>query len=163
MANRTKRTPEKRRRILDAISQGLTIAEAARAAGMVRNTIAEWRRDDAEFSAAFEAAYADGTDVWEQEGRRRAWDGDTALFIFLLKARDPQRFNRKMLAIGGDVDNPLIVHQGTDGDVVHFYMPPNGRDVPEPDELPATIEGTVEDTDTDVADEDKPRWRRGTY
>lgn len=102
MANRTKRTPGKRQIILDAISQGLTIAEAAHAAGMVRNTIAEWRRDDVEFAAAFEQAYADGTDAWEAKGRQRAWDGDTSLYIFLMKSRDPHRFNRRMIGIGQD-------------------------------------------------------------
>jgi hypothetical protein len=155
MANRTKRTPEKRRRVLDAISQGLTIAEAARAAGMARNTVSEWRADDPVFAREFEEAYAAGTDVWEQEARRRAFDQSDVLLIFMLKARDPARFNRKTLAIGGDSDNPLnVTHHGPPEEVVHFYMPSNGRDQPEEDEAdeqqptgPVTIEGKVEGED----------------
>ena len=147
MANRTKRTAEKRRIILDTIAQGLTVAEAARAAGVGRRLVFEWRKDDPEFARDYEEAYETGTDAWEAEGRRRAFTDDTALFIFLMKARDPQRFNRKMIAVGGDLDKPLVVHRtGGPDEVVHFFMPPNGRDRPEEveDESPPTIEGEAE-------------------
>src|SRR5208283_3439017 len=80
VANRTKRTPKKRQVILEAIASGQTVAEAARAAG---------------------------TDCYEAEARRSAFTESDALLIFLLKSRDPQRFARKLAAVGGDVDNPL--------------------------------------------------------
>src|SRR5271166_5231586 len=69
VANRTKRTPKKRQVILEAIASGQTVAEAARAAGMARNTIAEWRAADPDFARAFEDSYAAGTDCYEAEAR----------------------------------------------------------------------------------------------
>jgi hypothetical protein len=72
------------------MAQGLTMAESARAAGISRNAVFEWRRDDPAFAAEFEQAYAEGTDVWEAEGRRRAFTESDTLFIFLMKARDPE-------------------------------------------------------------------------
>jgi hypothetical protein len=55
------------------------------------------------------------------------------------------RFARKLVEVAGDANNPLVVsHTGTNPDeVVHFYLPPNGRDQPEDIEAdePAAIEG----------------------
>jgi hypothetical protein len=93
------------------IAAGLTIAEAARAAGMARNTVAEWRANDPVFAREFEQAYQAGTDVFEAEARKRALIESDALLIFLLKARDPQRFARKLVSVGGDLDNPLSIHR----------------------------------------------------
>jgi hypothetical protein len=142
---RTIRTPGKKRIILETMAQGLTMTESARAAGISRNAVFEWRRDDPAFAAEFEQAYAEGTDVWEAEGRRRAFTESDTLFIFLMKARDPERFNRRMLAIGGDPNAPPIAVDVDER--VHFYMPSNGRDHPEELEAdePPTIEGTAKD------------------
>ena len=83
--------------------------------------------------------------MWEQEGRRRAFTESYALFIFLMKARDPARFNRKMIAVGGDASiGPIGIAVD---ERVHFFMPSNGRDRPEEleeDEAP-TIEGDVDE------------------
>lgn len=57
-----------------------------------------------------------------------------------------------MIAIGGDLDNPLAVtHSGGIGDNVHFFMPSNERDQPELEDddeqstAAITIEGKAED------------------
>jgi hypothetical protein len=88
---------------------------------------------------------------WEAEGRRRPFTESDALFIFLMKARDPARFNRKMLTVAGDINNPLLVHQtGNPDERVHSSMPSNGRDQPEEleeDEQPPTIEGEGDETE----------------
>lgn len=153
MSNRTKRTPKKRQIILDAISRGLTIAEAAQAAGMGRRTVSEWRTDDAEFAREFENAYDAGTDCYEAEARKRAFDQSDALLIFLLKQRDPKRFNQKTLMVAGDPDNPLTVTHHDDDQRVFFFMPSNGRDQPEQVEADEPmIEGTVTDDATDNKD-----------
>ena len=57
MRGRTNRTPGKRRIVLDAIGNGLTIAEAAQAAGMSRRSVFEWKAEDREFAADFAQAY----------------------------------------------------------------------------------------------------------
>ena len=109
MANRTRRTTEKRQAVLDVISAGGTIAEAAKHAGMVRNTIAEWRKDDPAFDRDFEQAYQSGTDRHIAEARKRAFDQSDALLNFLLKSRDPKQFNQRMqIAVGGDPDAPPV-------------------------------------------------------
>jgi hypothetical protein len=76
----------------------------------------------------------------------RAFTESDALLIFLLKARDPQRFARKLIAVGGDGMSPISIEVD---ERVHFFMPSNGRDRPEAlegDESP-TIEGTPSEDD----------------
>ena len=66
--------------------------------------------------------------------RKRAFTEFDTLLIFLFKSRDPQRFARKLVAIGGDESAPPI---SVDTDQrVFFFMPPNHRDEPEPSEPP---------------------------
>jgi hypothetical protein len=79
-----------------------------------------WRADRSKPGSATppgEAAYAAGTDVFEAEARKRAFAESDALLIFLLKTRDPQRFNQKqVVAVGGDENAPpiaLAAAQGT--------------------------------------------------
>jgi hypothetical protein len=132
---RSIRTPKRRAAILDAMAHGLTMGEAAAIAGVNRCSIWEWRRDDPEFHADFEAAYEAGTDRFERVARERAFTESDALLIFLLKSRDPQRFNRRMLAIGGDESAPPIGvdhthHMGRPmipEPVRQIIMPDNGR------------------------------------
>ena len=107
-ALRTVRTPRKRALVLDAIAKGLTAAEAAHAAGMGRRALFQWKSDDAEFAADYAAAYEAGTDCFEAEARKRAFRESDTMLIFLLKSRDPHRFNRKMLGFGGDENSPPI-------------------------------------------------------
>ena len=77
----------------------------------------------------FEAAYSAGTDVYEEEARRRAFGESDALLIFLLKSRNPERFNRIMIAIGGDPDAPAIAmdHTHSTAETVRLRLPDNGR------------------------------------
>lgn len=59
----SKRTPENRAAILLALIHGNTLAVAASAGGMSRDTLNEWRKADADFSDALETA--------EHEAQRR--------------------------------------------------------------------------------------------
>jgi hypothetical protein len=78
MANRlvgkvwTIRTPAKRAALLAAMAKGLTTLEAAKAAGVSRQSLHEWRQADPEFDAAFQAAYDAGTDIWIKENVARS-------------------------------------------------------------------------------------------
>ena len=95
--------------MLDAISRGLTIVEAAAEAGIGRRTLYEWKAEDEGFRRDLEEAYADGADVYEAEARRRAFAESDALLIFLLKCRDPEKFNQKQqVSLSGDPDAPPI-------------------------------------------------------
>lgn len=112
---RTIRTAKKRSIVLDAIADGLTVAEAAARAGISRRAVFDWRSADAEFARDYETAFEAGTDTYEAEARRRAFNGSDALLIFALKCRDPHRFNRRMIAIGGDPDAPPVTTVAVSG------------------------------------------------
>jgi hypothetical protein len=149
---RTIRTPGKRRRVLEALAKGWTADEAARKAGMSRRALFQWRADDSEFRCDYEAAYASGTDCLEAIARRRAVAESDTLLIFLLKTRDPDRFNRKQVqvAIGGDPEAPPIdvEHHVASGQVT-IQLPYNYRDKLDPGVVvqfapPPEIEGEAE-------------------
>ena len=52
MRGRSNRTAKKRKILLDEISQGKTVAEAAAAASMSRRSVFDWKADDREFADA---------------------------------------------------------------------------------------------------------------
>jgi hypothetical protein len=89
----------------------------------------EWKASDEEFRRDFDAAYDSGTDVLESIARKRAIDGSDALMIFMLKTRDPARFNRKMLTISGDPDLPPVTVAAAQSQPVSpvCILPDNGR------------------------------------
>jgi transposase len=60
---------------LDTLRAGLTITEAAKAAGVLRRTVYRWRDADEDFATEWDEAYDEGTDAFEAEARRRAVDG----------------------------------------------------------------------------------------
>jgi hypothetical protein len=172
MANRSKRTPRKRQIVLDAIAAGLTIEEAAHNAGIGRMTLYEWRAEDDSFRQDFEAAYRAGTDVFEAEARRRAFAESDVLLIFLLKCRDPARFNQKQIvAVGGDENAPPIgIAAQTQPPGVQIYLPANQREplptVPLPRctidvEIEATAELSSDETITNQVDDGCQKVRVG--
>ena len=61
-------------KVLAAISMGLSATAGALHAGVLRGAY-KWRTGDPEFAAAWEKAYQAGTDVFEDEARRRAVEG----------------------------------------------------------------------------------------
>ncbi len=130
--------------MLAAIADGLTVTEAAARAGISRRSVFDWREADPEFAKDFEAAYAAGTDTLEAEARRRGFAGSDVLLIFLLKQRDPRRFNQKMLTVVGDPANPIAVdhaHHDAPSVVRAYRIPHNNRDGD------VGIEGEAEDED----------------
>jgi hypothetical protein len=81
---------------------------------------------DPDFHRAFEDAYDSGTDCLEAIARRRAVTESDALLIFLLKTRDPARFNRKQVrvTVGGDPDGvPIGVEAQMGGAVIILPEP----------------------------------------
>jgi hypothetical protein len=145
---RTIRTPKTRAAILRALEQGWSVQGATRQAGIGYRSYYDWRDDDPQFRAEADAAIEAATDHLEDVARNRAIQHSDLQLIFLLRSRRPHIYNRKQaIAIGGDLDNPLVVHQTGSGETVHFYMPPNGRDQPEEIEADEslTLEGEAED------------------
>lgn len=119
------RTPEKQARFLDALASYGNVTQAAKACGMPRRTLYDWRRDDAAFAEAWEAASAVGADALEDEARRRAFKGtlkpvfqggekvgaireySDTLLIFLLKGAKPQKY-REHVTVRGHVEHSVI-------------------------------------------------------
>ncbi len=97
-------------RFLAALDEGLSVASAAKTAGINRSWLYRLRARDATFDAAWHDACEAGTDRLEDEARRRAVEGvekpvfrggeivghvrdySDAMLIFLLKARRPEIF-----------------------------------------------------------------------
>jgi hypothetical protein len=116
---RTIRTPEKRRILLEGVASGLSVTSAARRAGIrSRNAIYQWKKADPTFADELEGAYEHGTDTLVDVALRRALMPDPrhdALLMFLLRSRDPRRFNPKQVdvRITGDPNRPVTVsHDG---------------------------------------------------
>jgi hypothetical protein len=95
---------------LDLLSQGHTLAQVRMALGINRVTVYRWRQDDQAFATAYSEAMEAGTDLIEQEARRRAVEGydrpvfqrgelvglervySDALLMLLLRGRRPEIF-----------------------------------------------------------------------
>lgn len=123
---RTIRTPQNKAKILDAMTKGHSMTKAAKIAGVGRNALHEWKRDDEEFRHEVQAAFAAGTDTLADEARKRAFAGSDALLIFLLKSRDPATYNRRMLE--GVVTHVDAGAQPQPDRPYVVVLPSNGRD-----------------------------------
>lgn len=111
MANRTKRTPEKESAFLWSLASGESVRGACEYAGLGRQTVYEWRAEDEEFKAAWEAAVQSGTGVLEDIALERAKDKSDTLLIFLLKSRRPDIYAERKV-VTGDVKH---THSGQVG------------------------------------------------
>jgi hypothetical protein len=154
MRRRTIRTAKKRALVLAAITRGLNHGEAARAAGIGRRSLFEWKAADPEFAAAVDDAYATVTDKLADYAMQRALSSDginhDTLLIFMLKARDPARFNRKQVEarVAGDQSNPITVeHRNTPPPNVRLVIVPSDCD--EDSLVAAAIGGDQDDAAAD--------------
>ncbi len=75
VVDRTKRTPEREIEFLKALATGASVYKAAVAAGVGRRTVYEWREGDDEFATLWDEAVECGTDLFEDEAKRRGVDG----------------------------------------------------------------------------------------
>ena len=119
---------------LDALAGGDSVTGACLAAGLRRRTAYQWRADDPDFATAWEEAIEAGTDLLEDEARRRAVEGvehplmyqgrqvatvrkhSDALLMFLLKARRPEVFRER-----------VDMRQGVDTELAQLMKEIDGR------------------------------------
>jgi hypothetical protein len=91
-------------------------------AGCGRPTVYFWREDDAEFRKAWDDAYAAGSDLIEDEARRRAvdgWDESTPwgsvhkysdrLLERLLKGRKPELYGEQVSVVNQSEPMEIII------------------------------------------------------
>lgn len=60
---------------LERLAQGLSVTGAAAGSSFCRDRFYVWRKEDVDFSTAWDSAVEAGTDVLEDEARRRAYEG----------------------------------------------------------------------------------------
>ena len=88
------------RKVLGAVSVGLSLTRAATLAGVAMPTVQRWRRDaDTSFRDALEDARERGTQYLEDAALERATDYERpsdALLMFLLKARRPEVYRERL-------------------------------------------------------------------
>jgi hypothetical protein len=99
-----RRTPEAERKFLDALSDGKSIAAAARAAIVGRRTAYDWRDRDPAFAARWDEAFDEGTDKLEDLALKGAEQGSERLLLALLKARRPERYQRMQIEHSGSLE-----------------------------------------------------------
>lgn len=130
-------TPEKRARFLELLTEGRTVTASAEEVCVSRSRLYQLRREDADFSVAWDEAAQMGADVLEDEARRRAVEGtlrykfdkhgdalvhpetgqpyiereySDTLLIFLLKAARPDKYReRAKIEHVGANDGPIQV------------------------------------------------------
>lgn len=132
---RTERTAKRKASFLDALRLRGNVSDAATAAGIRRQLAYDWRKDDAEFAAAWEEALDEAADTMEREAFRRAVDGveepvyhqgvevgavrkySDTLLIFLLKATRPEKYReRSDTRVSGAAGGPLTIRVVRDAD-----------------------------------------------
>ena len=127
-------TQAERDKFLDGLRDGATVKDAAAEVGRPRSTFYALRQTDQAFRDQWQEAFDEGTDVLEAEARRRAVEGviysehydkdgnlvsrvtrySDTLLIFLLKSRDPARFNR--FEVTGAEGGPVHVEVSVEPD-----------------------------------------------
>lgn len=126
MANRTKFTTEKREIFLDALSQGSSVTFAARLVGISRRAAYNARDKSKKFREEWDFAVEEGTDLLEDEAKRRAYEGvdhpvtyqgvitttykeySDTLLMFLLKGRRPEKY-RERHEVTGEGGGPVPI------------------------------------------------------
>lgn len=114
MANRTKRTPLRVEKFLSKLEEAANVTESAKAAGIGRTAVYEWRKQDSDFAAAWDEAEQKAVDRLEREAIRRACEGiDEPVFYqgeqvatirkysdrlleFLLKGNRPEKYKDRV-------------------------------------------------------------------
>jgi hypothetical protein len=76
-----KRTVKRLARFLQRLEKGFSVTDAARAAGFSRAIAYRWREDDPGFATQWDQASEAGSDLLEDEVRRRAKDGVRRLIL----------------------------------------------------------------------------------
>jgi len=90
----TKRTPEARAKILEAIRLGSTYELAANYAGMSYQTFNEWVKDDLEFSDAVKEAEGEAALKWLKKIESAANQGNWFAAAWKLERRYPNQYGK---------------------------------------------------------------------
>lgn len=124
----SKLTPKKRAEFLDYLRDGWSITASAGKISVSRQAVYALKLADDEFAKEWQDAYESGTDVYEDEAKRRAIEGtekpvfyqgeivghireySDTLLIVALKARRPEKYRDNIKQeIGGVEGGPIVL------------------------------------------------------
>lgn len=122
---RHKRSPEAEEIIITFLKKGYSLGYSADQAGVSRRSLFDWRKDDPEFGARVDEAIDMGTDLYEDEMRRRALEGvertifqkgeavgtetvySDGLLSMALTGRRPEKWGKNRTEISGPNGGPV--------------------------------------------------------
>jgi hypothetical protein len=134
---RTVRTAKNRKRFLAVIAEGASVSAAYKSAGISREAVYAWRRDDPKFREDWDGAFEEGTDKFEDQLRVLAADKNLAAIQFALRARRPERYDRQRLGVEDIPMNPTASSLAIEAQTGRrIYLPASDLDQP-------LIEGTA--------------------
>jgi transposase-like protein len=86
-------TPAKKKRIIELLLEGYSVAAAAITVGITRKQAYNWYNGDKKFAEKWDNAYETGVDILEDVARARAIEKSDAMLTLLLKCRRPKVWN----------------------------------------------------------------------
>lgn len=86
--------------------QGLASKEPGSVPYVEYATFMAWKAFDKNFAEAYELAYSMGTDKLEDKAVEMAFDGNASILQFILRMRNPNRYNPKQEVVG-DPSRPI--------------------------------------------------------
>ena len=101
--------------IIERLTAGEAVGQAARAAGISRAVAYTWKTEDNEFSSAWNDAVEEGIDMLETIAYRRAVEGNDGLLTMYLKCRRAERWNpqtvERHIIDGRNVNQPITLQE----------------------------------------------------
>lgn len=114
----TKRTAHARATFLRILEETCNVTESARAAGLCRNTVYDWRGDDEAFARDWDTALQSAADKLEQVAFERAKAGQSERMLeILLKAHRPIYRENKRIEHSGPDGKPIEYRDLSDEEV----------------------------------------------
>lgn len=119
-----KKTPERMKRILQALELGATYQLAANAAGISATTLTRWMREDEEFGDECRSSEGKAAVRWLAKIEQAASAGDWHAAAWKLERRFPRDYGKRIvehegtvdyvidLSLGGQTSNPALNDDG---------------------------------------------------
>lgn len=118
LSQNPERTNRAREMFLDELRKTCNVSHAARAAGVGRRTVYQWRDADPAFAEAWADAEEEAVDALELAARERAMDSSDRMMEILLKAHRPEKYVERVRseltgANGGPITVKSVAHLNT--------------------------------------------------
>jgi len=120
----TIRTDRTRETFLTTLAETCNVSEAARAAGIGRRSVYDWRDADSAFAEAWKDAEESAADKLEQVAYERAIGGQSdRLLEILLKAHRPKYREKQQVELTGKDGGPIEHKQAAVAEIAELFGP----------------------------------------